>query len=78
MLFDAHNHAFRVFGGVPQRGNYDNMRTAVDKIGRGKQRQVSVARIGLRPELVDRIQHLMPTPNSGDDFIRVGGPDEGL
>jgi transposase len=42
MLFDAHNHAFRVVGGVPQRGIYDNMRTAVDKIGRGKQRQVNV------------------------------------
>ena len=34
MLFDAHNHAFRVLGGVPRRGIYDNMRTAVDKIGR--------------------------------------------
>ena len=42
MLFDAHNHAFRVLGGVPQRGIYDNMRTAVDKVGRGKQRQVNI------------------------------------
>ena len=41
MLFDAHNHAFRVLGGVPQRGIYDNMRTAVDKVGQGKQRQVN-------------------------------------
>ena len=41
MLFDAHNHAFRVLGGVPRRGIYDNMRTAVDKIGRGKNRQVN-------------------------------------
>lgn len=41
MLFDAHNHAFRVLGGVPQRGIYDNMRTAVDKIGRGKERRVN-------------------------------------
>lgn len=41
MLFDAHNHAFRVLGGVPQRGIYDNMRTAIDKVGRGKQRQVN-------------------------------------
>lgn len=41
MLFDAHNHAFRVLGGIPQRGIYDNMRTAVDKVGRGKQRQVN-------------------------------------
>jgi transposase len=42
MLFDAHNHAFRVLGGVPRRGIYDNMRTAVDKVGRGKERQVNV------------------------------------
>ena len=42
MLFDAHNHAFRVFGGVPRRGIYDNMKTAVDKVGHGKQRQVNV------------------------------------
>ncbi len=41
MLFDAHNHAFRVFGGVPERGIYDNMKTAVDKIGRGKERKVN-------------------------------------
>jgi transposase len=26
MLFDAHNHAFRVFQGVPERGIYDNMK----------------------------------------------------
>jgi transposase len=36
MLFDAHNHAFRVLGGVPRRGIYDNMRTAVDKVGRAR------------------------------------------
>jgi transposase len=41
MLFDAHWHGFRVFGGVPERGIYDNMRTAVDRIGRGKERQVN-------------------------------------
>ena len=41
MLFDAHNHAFRVLGGVPRRGIYDNMRTAVDKVGRGKERNVN-------------------------------------
>ena len=41
MLFDAHYHAFRVFGGVPRRGIYDNMRTAVDRVGRGKERQVN-------------------------------------
>jgi transposase len=41
MLFDAHWHAFRVFGGIPSRGIYDNMKTAVDRVGRGKQRDVN-------------------------------------
>jgi len=41
MLFDAHNHCFRVLGGIPERGIYDNMKTAVDKVGRGKQRDVN-------------------------------------
>ena len=42
MLFDAHNHAFRVLGGVPQRGIFDNMKTAVDKIKKGKARDVNM------------------------------------
>ena len=41
MLFDAHEQGFRVLGGVPERGIYDNMKTAVDKIGRGKERQIN-------------------------------------
>jgi len=41
MLFDAHNHAFAVLGGIPKRGIYDNMKTAVDKVGRGKARIVN-------------------------------------
>jgi transposase len=41
MLFDAHWHAFRVFGGIPGRGIYDNMKTAVDRVGRGKQRDIN-------------------------------------
>ena len=41
MLFDAHARAFIAFGGVPRRGIYDNMKTAVDKVGQGKQRSVN-------------------------------------
>lgn len=41
MLFDAHALAFAAFGGVPRRGIYDNMKTAVDKVGRGKERTVN-------------------------------------
>ncbi len=41
MLFDAHTRSFEAFGGVPRRGIYDNMRTAVDRVGRGKERTVN-------------------------------------
>jgi len=41
MLFDALAEAFRVLGGVPRRGIFDNMRTAVDRVGTGKVRQVN-------------------------------------
>ncbi|PAK79815.1 IS21 family transposase, partial [Lentilactobacillus kefiri] len=42
MLFDALSEAFRVLGGVPRRGIFDNMKTAVDHVGRGKARQVNL------------------------------------
>jgi len=38
MLFDAHNLAFKFFGGLTLRGIYDNMKTAVDTVFSGKQR----------------------------------------
>ena len=41
MLFDAQWHALCVFGGIPGRGIYDNMKTAVDRVGRGKQRDIN-------------------------------------
>ena len=41
MLFEAHARAFAVLGGVAKRGIYDNMKTAVDKVGAGKQRSVN-------------------------------------
>jgi transposase len=41
MLFDAHARAFAALGGVPRRGIYDNMKTAVDKVGVGKARSVN-------------------------------------
>jgi transposase len=41
MLFDALAETFRVLGGVPRRGIFDHMRTAVDRVGTGKARQVN-------------------------------------
>ena len=41
MLFDAHARAFAALGGIPKRGIYDNMKTAVDKVKKGKVRVVN-------------------------------------
>jgi transposase len=41
MLFDAHTRAFTAFGGIPKRGIYDNMKTAVNTVGKGKLRVVN-------------------------------------
>ena len=41
MLFDAHTRSFTALGGVPRRGIYDNMKTAVDKVRKGKGRTVN-------------------------------------
>ena len=40
MLFDAHTRSFAALG-VARRGIYDNMKTAVDKVGRGKARAIN-------------------------------------
>jgi len=39
MVLDAHNQAFGFFGGVPKRMVYDNLKTVVDTIFSGKERQ---------------------------------------
>jgi transposase len=39
MVFDAHEQAFAFFKGACQRGIYDNMKTAVDAVFVGKERQ---------------------------------------
>jgi transposase len=60
MLFDAHVHAFRVFGGVPGRGIYDNMRTAVDRVGRGKERQVNTRFLAMTSHYVFEAEFCNP------------------
>jgi hypothetical protein len=41
MLFDAHTRSFAALGGVARRGIYDNMKTAVDQVKKGKGRVVN-------------------------------------
>ena len=42
MLFHAHSRAFSALSGVAGRGIYDNMKTAVDRVGKGKARDANV------------------------------------
>lgn len=42
MLFDAHTRSFAALGGIARRGIYDNMKTAVDKVKKGKSRIVNM------------------------------------
>lgn len=67
MLFDAHNHAFRVFGGVPRRGIYDNMRTAIDKIGRGKERDVNVRFMAMASHYLYEPEFCNPASGWGEE-----------
>jgi hypothetical protein len=39
MVFDAHWRAFELWGGIPKRGIYDNLKTAVELIFTGKERK---------------------------------------
>ena len=41
MLFDAHTRSFAALGGIPRRGIYDNMKTAVDRVAKGKGRVIN-------------------------------------
>ena len=68
MLFDALTQAFRGLGGVPQRGIFDNMRTAVDRIGSGKARQLAERLLRLDLIILDELGYL-PFGPSGDALL---------
>jgi transposase len=63
MLMDAHNHAFTYFDGVPRRGIYDNMKTAVKSIGVGKEREFNAQFLALMNHYM--IEPVACTPASG-------------
>lgn len=63
MLMDAHNRAFAFFGGVPARGIYDNMKTAVTRIGKGKEREFNAQFLQMMTHFL--IEPIACTPASG-------------
>ena len=47
-FLDAHVRAFEFFGGVPKRLAYDNLKTAVIRVGRGRDRDLNAKFVELR------------------------------
>lgn len=47
-FLDGHVRAFEFFGGVPSRLAYDNLKTAVIRVGRGRERQLNERFVHLR------------------------------
>jgi len=47
-FLDAHVRAFEFFGGVPKRLAYDNLKTAVVRVGRGRERDLNAKFVELR------------------------------
>lgn len=66
MLFDAHWHGFRVFEGIPSRGIYDNMKTAVDRVGRGKHRDVNARFLAMTSHYVFEPEFCNPAAGWGE------------
>lgn len=63
MLIDAHNRAFAYWKGVPKRGIYDNMKTAVNRIGSGKEREFNEQFMSLMNHYM--VEPVACTPASG-------------
>ena len=63
MLIDAHNRAFAYWRGVPKRGIYDNMKTAVKRIGVGKEREFNEQFLALMNHYM--VEPIACTPASG-------------
>ena len=63
MVFDAHIRAFAFFGGVPQRMIYDNLKTVVEAIFTGKERQFNRRFLALANHY--RFEPVACTPESG-------------
>ena len=76
-MFDAHWHAFRVFGGVPGRGIYDNMKTAVDRVGRGKERQVNARFLAMTSHYVYAPEFCNPAAGWDRAIVRHWSEDNG-
>ena len=69
MVFDAHVRAFEFFGGTPLRGIYDNMKTAVQKVLVGREREWNARFERLCAHY--RVEPVACTPARGNEKGRV-------
>ena len=65
MVLDAHNRAFAFFGGVPRKVIYDNLKTVVDAVFAGKERQFNRRFLALASHYL--FEPVACTPASGWD-----------
>lgn len=70
MVFDAHDRAFAFFGGACTRGIYDNMKTAVETVFVGKDRQYNRRFLQMCSHYL--VQPVACTPASGWEKGQVG------
>ena len=75
MVFDAHARAFAFFGGVPTRGIYDNMKTAVTTVFTGKERMFNRRFLIMASPLHGRADRLLAGGGLGEGSGRASGPD---
>ena len=77
MLFDAHTRAFTALGGVPRRGIYDNMKTAVDKVSKGHGRIINTHFFAMTHVggSLDRHRRLHPVQCSDAALSALAGSD---
>ena len=71
MLFDAHTRAFAALEGIPRRGIYDNMKTAVDRIKKGKGLVVNARFATLRAHHTRRRRHACTAARAGPNRLRL-------
>ena len=70
MLFDAHTRSFQALGGIARRGIYDNMKTAVDRVKKGKGRVVNARFLALWLALSVRCRVLQCRLGLGEGHCR--------
>ena len=75
MWFDAHNHGFRVRDGMPRRGIYGNMRTAVERIGPSRERQVNTRFLAMESHYLFEPEFCNPVSGWGGPWSATGPGD---